>query len=68
MISSSGKIIGYTIGNDMSSRDIEGQNPFYLPQAKTYDKSAAIGPAFILPEEPAIASNTKIELEIFRKE
>lgn len=39
-----GKIVGYTIGNDMSSRDIEGENPLYLPQAKVYGKSCAIGP------------------------
>lgn len=65
MISSSGKIIGYTIGNDMSSRDIEGQNPLYLPQAKTYDKSAAIGPCIYITESP-LPSNTEIEIEIFR--
>lgn len=40
-----GQIVGYTIGNDMSSRDIEGQNPLYLPQAKIYDRCCAIGPA-----------------------
>jgi 2-dehydro-3-deoxy-D-arabinonate dehydratase len=42
-INSAGKIFGYTIGNDMSSRDIEGENPLYLPQAKVYDRSAALG-------------------------
>jgi 2-dehydro-3-deoxy-D-arabinonate dehydratase len=67
MISSSGKIIGYTIGNDMSSRDIEGQNPLYLPQAKTYDKSAAIGPCILVTEEP-LSPDTQIELEILRNE
>lgn len=65
MISSSGKIIGYTIGNDMSSRDIEGQNPLYLPQAKTYDWSAAIGPCILVSESP-LAIETKIEIEILR--
>jgi 2-dehydro-3-deoxy-D-arabinonate dehydratase len=65
MISSSGKIIGYTIGNDMSSRDIEGQNPLYLPQAKTYDWSAAIGPCIFITESP-MAVETKIEIEILR--
>jgi 2-dehydro-3-deoxy-D-arabinonate dehydratase len=65
MIASSGKIVGYTIGNDMSSRDIEGQNPLYLPQAKTYDKSAAIGPCIYITESP-LSSQTEIELEIFR--
>ena len=42
---SNAKIVGYSIGNDMSSRDIEGQNPLYLPQAKTYDGCASLGPA-----------------------
>jgi 2-dehydro-3-deoxy-D-arabinonate dehydratase len=65
MISSSGKIIGYTIGNDMSSRDIEGQNPLYLPQAKTYDRSAAIGPCINISDTP-IQENTGIEIEIIR--
>jgi 2-dehydro-3-deoxy-D-arabinonate dehydratase len=48
VISPAGKIVGYTIGNDMSSRDIEGENPLYLPQAKIYKQSCAIGP-FITP-------------------
>ncbi|MBN1821304.1 MAG: fumarylacetoacetate hydrolase family protein [Prolixibacteraceae bacterium] len=65
MISSSGKIIGYTIGNDMSSRDIEGQNPLYLPQAKTYDGSAAIGPCIYVTEKPLLPT-VRIELEIIR--
>ena len=42
VINSKGRIVGYTIGNDMSSRDIEGENPLYLPQAKVYDRSAAV--------------------------
>jgi 2-dehydro-3-deoxy-D-arabinonate dehydratase len=59
-IHSSGKILGYTIGNDMSSRDIEGENPLYLPQAKVYDGSCAIGPCLLLadgdlPKETAIS-------------
>jgi 2-dehydro-3-deoxy-D-arabinonate dehydratase len=45
-----GKIIGYTCGNDMSSRTIEGENPLYLPQAKVYDKSASLGPVLVTPE------------------
>jgi 2-dehydro-3-deoxy-D-arabinonate dehydratase len=65
MINSSGKIIGYTVGNDMSSRDIEGQNPLYLPQAKTYDRSAAIGPCIYISESP-IQENSGIEIEILR--
>jgi 2-dehydro-3-deoxy-D-arabinonate dehydratase len=63
--SSSGKIIGYTIGNDMSSRSIEGENPLYLPQAKTYDACAAIGPCIYVTEE-ALDKNTTIRLEINR--
>jgi 2-dehydro-3-deoxy-D-arabinonate dehydratase len=65
VVSSSGKIIGYTIGNDMSSRSIEGENPLYLPQAKTYDACAAIGPCIYLTKEP-IARNTEIKLSIKR--
>jgi 2-dehydro-3-deoxy-D-arabinonate dehydratase len=52
LISPTGKILGYTIGNDMSSRDIEGANPLYLPQAKTYDKCCALGPAILVTPEP----------------
>ena len=63
---SSGKIVGYTIGNDMSSRVIEGENPLYLPQAKSYDKSAAIGPCLYVPEKP-IEVDTKIAMEILRR-
>ena len=48
VVNSLGQIIGYTIGNDMSSRDIEGENPLYLPQAKVYDGSCAIGPSILL--------------------
>lgn len=64
-ISSEGTIEGYTIGNDMSSRSIEGENPLYLPQAKTYDKSAALGPC-IYVTEGSIAPDTIISLEIIR--
>ncbi|MES2332376.1 MAG: fumarylacetoacetate hydrolase family protein [Bacteroidota bacterium] len=63
--SSSGKIVGYTIGNDMSSRSIEGENPLYLPQAKTYDGCAAIGPCIYVPGSP-ISSDTQIDLSISR--
>ncbi len=65
VLSSSGKIVGYTIGNDMSSRSIEGENPLYLPQAKTYDGSASVGPCIYVPEEPP-AGDTAIEMEILR--
>lgn len=65
VVTSSGKIIGYTIGNDMSSRSIEGENPLYLPQAKTYDACAAVGPCIYVTEEP-LDSNTNINLKIIR--
>jgi 2-dehydro-3-deoxy-D-arabinonate dehydratase len=48
-INAKGKIQAYTIGNDMSSRDIEGENPLYLPQAKVYERSAALGPCLYIP-------------------
>lgn len=60
-----GKLVGYTIGNDMSSRDIEGENPLYLPQAKVYDRSCALGPCILLTTEPILPS-TEIRLEILR--
>lgn len=60
-----GRIIGYTIGNDVSSRDIEGENPLYLPQAKVYDGSCALGPALLVADEP-IAPETSIALSIVR--
>lgn len=65
LISPGGKILGYTAGNDMSSRDIEGENPLYLPQAKVYDKSAAIGPAILITPEPLLPS-TAIRVKITR--
>lgn len=64
-ISSGGSIVGYTIGNDMSSRSIEGENPLYLPQAKMYDGCAALGPCLYVPEKP-IAPETIIEVIIER--
>ena len=65
VVTSSGKIIGYTIGNDMSSRSIEGENPLYLPQAKTYDGCAALGPCIYVTDKP-LDSNTTISLTITR--
>ena len=62
-----GRIFGYTIGNDMSSRDIEGENPLYLPQAKVYDRSAALGPCLLVTDTPP-PGETAIELEIRREE
>lgn len=64
-INARGVISGYTIGNDMSSRSIEGENPLYLPQAKTYDRSAALGPGIYVPAT-RISPETKITLEILR--
>jgi 2-dehydro-3-deoxy-D-arabinonate dehydratase len=64
-INSQGNIQGYTIGNDMSSRSIEGENPLYLPQAKTYDRSAALGPCLYVPSSP-ISPETTISMEITR--
>lgn len=65
-INARGEIIGYTIGNDLSCRDIEGENPLYLPQAKTFDGCAALGPAILVTNEP-LRPETKIALEILRE-
>jgi 2-dehydro-3-deoxy-D-arabinonate dehydratase len=65
LINPRGQIIGYTVGNDMSSRDIEGANPLYLPQAKVYDRSCALGPGVLIRDEPMPVS-TQIKLEILR--
>jgi 2-dehydro-3-deoxy-D-arabinonate dehydratase len=65
-ITPGGKIAGYTIGNDMSSRDIEGENPLYLPQAKVYDRSCALGPCLLISDE-ALPASTGISLEIRRE-
>ncbi|HEY4011421.1 MAG TPA: fumarylacetoacetate hydrolase family protein [Acidobacteriaceae bacterium] len=67
LINPRGQIIGYTIGNDMSSRDIEGENPLYLPQAKVYDGSCALGPCVLLSSEP-LAKSTAIQIQILRGE
>jgi 2-dehydro-3-deoxy-D-arabinonate dehydratase len=61
------KIVGYTIGNDMSARDIEGENPLYLPQAKVYDHSCAIGPVITLAEAMPPLPQVAIRLTIERK-
>lgn len=60
-----GQIVGYTIGNDMSSRDIEGENPLYLPQAKVYDRSCALGPCVLVESNP-LPPSTSIRIEIAR--
>lgn len=66
-IDRTGRIFGYTIGNDMSSRSIEGENPLYLPQAKIYDGSCALGPCLYLSNQP-LPSSTTIELRVTRGE
>ncbi|WP_205512170.1 fumarylacetoacetate hydrolase family protein [Longitalea arenae] len=66
-INAAGVIQGYTIGNDMSSRSIEGENPLYLPQAKVYEKSAGLGPCLYVPEQP-INGETGIYMTIHRNE
>ncbi len=60
------KVIGYTIGNDVSSRDIEGENPLYLPQAKVYTGSSAIGPVIVTPEEISDPHSLEIRMKIRR--
>ncbi|HEX9957038.1 MAG TPA: fumarylacetoacetate hydrolase family protein [Fibrella sp.] len=64
-VTASGKIVGYTVGNDMSSRSIEGENPLYLPQAKSYDRCASLGPCLYVPGQP-ISPETLISLVIER--
>jgi 2-dehydro-3-deoxy-D-arabinonate dehydratase len=66
VVSPMGRIIGYTIGNDMSSRDIEGENPLYLPQAKVYNGSCALGPCIFVTESP-LPSSTEIMIQILRQ-
>ncbi len=65
VVSPSKRIIGYTIGNDMSSRDIEGENPLYLPQAKIYDGCCALGPGILVTDNP-LDPATRISLNIER--
>ena len=65
VVNTFGEIVGYTAGNDVSSRDIEGENPLYLPQAKCYDGSCAIGPGIIIAEADELR-NFPVGLTIFR--
>ena len=62
-----GKVVGFTIGNDVSARDIEGENPLYLPQAKVYDQCCSLGPAVLIPERPIPREELVIRLRIERK-
>jgi 2-dehydro-3-deoxy-D-arabinonate dehydratase len=64
-VTRTGRIAGYTIGNDMSSRDIEGENPLYLPQAKVYDRSCALGPCVLISDQ-GLDESTEIRMEITR--
>ena len=66
VLNSKGKIVGHTIGNDMSSRDIEGENLLYLPQAKIYDRSCALGPWINVGTTETVARQWKIRLNIQR--
>jgi 2-dehydro-3-deoxy-D-arabinonate dehydratase len=65
LINPRAEIVGYTIGNDMSSRDIEGQNPLYLPQAKVYNRSCALGPGIQIANAP-LPKETRISIAIER--
>jgi 2-dehydro-3-deoxy-D-arabinonate dehydratase len=60
------EVFGYTVGNDVSSRDIEGANPLYLPQAKVYDGAGALGPGIVLVERPEELRAIRITMEIWR--
>jgi 2-dehydro-3-deoxy-D-arabinonate dehydratase len=66
VVNTSGEILGYTIGNDVSSRTIEGENPLYLPQAKVYAKCAGLGPVIVLASEMGDTANRTITLTITR--
>jgi len=68
IISQEGEILGYTIGNDMSCRDIEGENPLYLPQAKMWKHSCSIGPAILLTESVKDPYDFDIICRIYRHE
>jgi 2-dehydro-3-deoxy-D-arabinonate dehydratase len=64
-VNPAGRVNGYTVGNDMSTRDLEGENPLYLPQAKVYDGSCALGPGLYVTQDP-LPSDTAIDLLITR--
>ena len=66
MVTPEKKAAGFTIGNDMSARDIEGENPLYLPQAKVYRQCCGLGPCVLIPEEPLNRTETTITLCIDR--
>jgi 2-dehydro-3-deoxy-D-arabinonate dehydratase len=66
LLNAHGELVGFTIGNDVSSRSIEGENPLYLPQAKVYSRCAALGPAVVMMDELPDVSNLEIRLTIRR--
>lgn len=66
LLNSRMEIVGYTAGDDVSSRDIEGENPLYLPQAKIYDGSCAVGPGIVLPSSPDELRELRIGLRVQR--
>jgi 2-dehydro-3-deoxy-D-arabinonate dehydratase len=66
LVNAHGELVGYTIGNDVSSRSIEGENPLYLPQAKVYSRCAALGPAVVTVDELPDVSNLEVQLTIRR--
>lgn len=68
VLRSNGDIIGYTIANDVTARDIEGQNPLYLPQAKIYSKCCTYGPTLLLADEETIYSDWTISVTIVGRE
>jgi 2-dehydro-3-deoxy-D-arabinonate dehydratase len=67
VISPTLKLVGFTIGNDVSARDIEGENPLYLPQAKVYDACCALGPVVTLAEAMPPRDQIEIALRIERQ-
>ncbi|MEM4067304.1 MAG: fumarylacetoacetate hydrolase family protein [Candidatus Micrarchaeaceae archaeon] len=66
VINSNGQILAYTIFDDVSARDIEAQNPLYLPESKIYDGSSAFGPYLVTPDEFGDPYNKKISMRIYR--
>jgi 2-dehydro-3-deoxy-D-arabinonate dehydratase len=66
VISPANRLVGFTVGNDMSARDIEGENPLYLPQAKVYNQCCGLGPCVFIPDGPLDRAGTVIRLTIVR--
>lgn len=64
VIDSDGAIVGYTLGNDVSARDVEGENPLYLPQAKVFRGCCALGPVLYVPLRPVDCTDWTIELRV----